>query len=168
MSLETNKLLAETSFDNALDGFREFLLSQKLPTDLIWIFCEDVIFQDDHTFIKTPVFNENESFARDCYELGQKRNFGISLHAFCLFESQPCCYIYLPEDNLDAQYLRMSNQSLKYSVKTNIKEAKTVSNILKWKMLKLQNPKSNSFCIDNHIPSRISLLPKFRVYDSTT
>jgi hypothetical protein len=74
----------------------------------------------------------------------------------------------LPEDDLDAQYSLMSNEALKYSVRTNLKEAKAVSNILKWKMLTLQNPKSNSFCIDNHIPSRISLLPEFRVYAPTT
>lgn len=156
--------VADTSFDEALDDFRQFILSQKLPAQLIWIFSEDVIFQNEHIFIKTPVFGENALFARKCYELGQKRNFGVSLQGFCLFESQLCCYIYLPEDEVDAQYSLMSKETLKYSVRTNLIEAQPVSNILEWMMLNLKNPESNSFCIDNHIPSRISFLPEFRIY----
>ena len=167
MSLGAKKSAAETSFDEALTDFREFLLSQKLFTQLIWIFSEDVIFEAEHIYIKTPISNKNEALAKDCYELGQKRNFGISLQAFCLFESQLCCYIYLPENDIDDQYSLMSNAALKYSVRTNLKEAESVSNVLKWKMMKLQNPKSNSFCKDNHIPSRISLMPEFRVYAPT-
>src|SRR5256885_6286733 len=120
MTLDSGKSVADTSFDEALDSFREFLSGQGLSTDLVWVFREDVIFQRERTFIKTPVPVENETRARACYELGQKRDFGINLQAFCLLESRPCCYILLPEDDLDAQYLLMSNISLKLSVWTNL------------------------------------------------
>lgn len=163
MSLGTKKQVADTPFDEALDDFREFLLSQELSADLIWIFSEDVIFQGESIFIKTPLSNENERRAKDCYELGQRRDFGIWLQAFCLFKSQPCCYIFLPENDLDSQYSLMSNESLKYSVWNNLKEAKPVSNILNWKITRLLNKKSHLFCSEIHIPSKFSLLPEFRV-----
>ena len=69
MNLGTKKSVVETSFDEALDDFKEFLLSQKISTDLIWIFSEDVIFQNEHIYIKAPISNKNEALAKDCYEL---------------------------------------------------------------------------------------------------
>jgi hypothetical protein len=168
MSLETKKSIANTSFDEALDNFREFLLSQGLSTNVIWMFCEDVIFQSDHIFVKTPVSIENELRAEDCYKLGQKRNFGIALQAFCLFESKICCYIYLPEDDIDAQYSLMSNEVLKYGVRANLKDAEPTSSLLKWKVMKLLNPKLHFSNFDNHMPSKVSLLPEFKGFAPTT
>ena len=160
MSLATRKQVADTPFDESLDDFREFLFGQGLSTDLIWLFSEDVIFQDEAVFIKTPHSITNEDRAKDCYELGQKRNFGISLQAFCSFQSQLCCYIYLPEDDLDAQYSLMSNEAVKYSVWNNLKEAQSISSVVKWKIMRLRNYKeSNHFSSLAHIPSKFSLLP---------
>jgi hypothetical protein len=163
MTTESGKSVADTSFDEALDSFREFLSGQGVSTDFAWVFLEDVIFQDERIFIKTPLPAENESRARACYELGQKRGFGINLKALCLLESRTCCYILLPEDDLDAQYLLMSNVSLKLSVWTNLRKAESISNPVKWLALKLLNPKSQFSSFDDHIPSRQSLLPEHRV-----
>jgi hypothetical protein len=163
MTVGSGTSVADTPFDEALDSFREFLSGQGLSTDLVWVFREDVIFQRERIFIKTPVPAENESRARACYELGQKRDFGINLKAFCLLESRPCCYILLPEDDLDAQYLLMSNISLKLSVWTNLRKAESISNPVKWLALKLMNRKSQSSSPDDHIPSKRSLLPEYRV-----
>ena len=155
--------MAETSFDEALDSFKDFLSGQGLSTDVACVFREDVIFQREGIFIKTPIPAENESRARACYELGQKRAFGINLHAFCLLESRPCCYMILPEDDLDAQYLLMSNTSLKMSVWTNLREAESISSPGKWLVLKLINQKLRFSSPDDHIPSKHSLLPEYRI-----
>jgi hypothetical protein len=163
MTTGSGKSVADTSFDEALDSLREFLSGQGLSTHLIWVFREDVIFQGERIFIKTPWPAENEARARACYELGQKRGFGVNLKAFCLLESRPCCYILLPEDDLDAQYLLMSNISLKLSVWTNLRNAESISNPVKWLALKLMNPKSQFSGFDDHIPSKRSLLPEYRV-----
>lgn len=148
MTTGSGKSVAETSFDEALLRFREFLSGQGLSTGVAWVFHEDVIFQRERIFIKTPIPAENEIRARACYESGQKRDFGINLQAFCLLESRPCCYILLPEDGLDAQYLLMSNISLKLSVWTNLRKAEPISNLLKWQALKLWNRKAqlSRFC----------------------
>jgi len=163
MAVGYGKLVADTFFDEALISFKEFLSGQGLATDLVWVFREDVIFQRERIFIKSPVPAENESRARACYELGQKRDFGINLQAFCLLESHPCCYILLPEDDLDAQYLLMSNISLKLSVWTNLRNAESISNPMKWLALKLMNRRSQFSSPDDHIPSKGILLPEYWV-----
>ena len=163
MTIGSGKSVTDTSFDEALDSFREFLSGQGLSTDLAWVFLEDVIFQDERIFIKTPIPSENETRAQACYELGQRRDFGINLQAFCLLESRPCCYILLPEDDLDAQYHLMSNIALKLSVWTNLRKAKSISNPIKWLALKLINRKSQFSSFDDHMPSKHSLLPEYRI-----
>jgi hypothetical protein len=163
MNTGSGKSVDDTSFDEALDSFKDFLSGQGLSTDLMWIFREDVIFQRERIFIKTPITVENEIRARACYELGQKRAFGINLQAFCLLESRPCCYILLPEDDLDAQYLLMSDISLKLSVWKNLRKAESISHPVKWIALKLMNRGSQFSSPDDHIPSKHSLLPEYRV-----
>jgi hypothetical protein len=163
MTTGSGKSVTDTSFDEALGSFREFLSGQELSTDVAWVFREDVIFQGERIFIKTPVPAENESCARACYELGRKRNFGVNLQAFCLLESRPCCYVLLPEDDLDAQYLLMSNISLKLSVWTNLRKAESTSNPVQWLALKLMNRRAQFSSPDDHIPSKHSLLPEYQV-----
>lgn len=161
MSLAFKKSIPDISFDEALNDFKEFLSGQGLSNQLTWIFLEDVIFRGENIFIKTPV--SNQSIARSYYKIGQKRNFGINLQAFCTLESQLCSYIYLPENDIDAQYSLMSNKALKYSVSKNLRAAKSITNTLKWKMLKLLSPELSSSDFDQHIPSKLSFLPKFSI-----
>lgn len=163
MNIGSGETIADTPFDEAIDVFRAFLSDQRLSPDLIWVFREDVIFRHERILIRTPVPTGNEGRAMACYELGQKRGFGVNLHAFCLLESRPCCYTILPEDDTDAQHLLMSGATLKCSVWTNLKEAAAISNSLKWLALGLFNRRSHSFSAEAHIPSKHSLLPECRV-----
>lgn len=163
MPLGSGKSVAQTSFGEAVVSFREFLSDQGLSTELVWVFREDVIFQRERTLIKIPVPSENESRVNACYELGQKRAFGVNLHAFCLLESRPCCYLILPGDDVDAQYLLMSDSSLKCSARAELREAEPISGWLRWRGLKSLSRKSHLSGPDGHIPSRHSLLPEYRV-----
>jgi hypothetical protein len=163
MTVGPGKSVSETSFDEATRSFEEFLSEQGLPSDLCWVFQEDVVFRGKRIFIKISNPTENWHQAEACYELGRSRNFGMNLHAFCLLESRPCCYVILPEGDLDAQYMLMANSLLKYSVWTDLREAEAVSNPLRWQMLRWRNPKSQFLSSDDHIPSKVSLLPEYRV-----
>src|SRR5215210_1049540 len=160
MTIRSGKSFADTSFDEALDSFREFLSGQGLSEDLVWVFREDVIFQRERIFIKTPVPAENEARAKACYELGQERNFGINIHAFCLLEFRPCCYIVLPEDDIDAERMLIPEVAVKYSVLSNLTKAELILNPVKWQMLRLLNYKSNINWFNEYIPSKYTLLPK--------
>ncbi|MFN0139740.1 MAG: hypothetical protein ACKVQW_06600 [Pyrinomonadaceae bacterium] len=166
MTIEPGKLVTDTSFDEALDDFKEFLSGQGLPTELVWVFREDVICQRERVIIKTPVPAENEALAKACYELGQQRNFGINLHAFCLLESRPCCYIVLPEDGIDAEHMLIPKVAVKYSVLSNLTKAEPVLNPVKWHTLRLLNRKSAVDGFNEYIPSKYTLLPEYRVADA--
>ncbi len=154
--MEAGTLIAESSFGQATDYFRTFLSSQGLSDDLMWLFREDVIFQGNRILIKVPVPPENDEVAAKCYELGRERNFGVGLHAFCSFQSRLCCYIVLPEDDLDGQYMLMSDVAVKYSVVSNLREAESIVD---------HNKRGDSPAdgFNSHIPSKRTLLPHYPI-----
>jgi hypothetical protein len=161
MTTGSGKSVADTPFEEALADFKEFLSSQGLSTKVIWVFREDVVFQPERIFIKLPIPTENESRAQACYELAQRRNFGVSLRAFCLLETHPCCYIVLPENDGDAGRMLMSKAAVKCVAVTNLIEAEPVLNPAKWLTLRLLNRKSHVGGFDEYIPSKYNLLPDY-------
>ena len=163
MTVALGKSVSETSFAEATKSFAEFLSGRGLPSDLCWVFQEDVVFRGRSIFIRSANLTENWHQAKACYELGRSRNLGVNLHAFCLLRSRPCCYVVLPEDDVDAQNLLMVNSLLKCSVWTDLKEAEAISNPLKWRLLRWKNPRSQFSGPDDHIPSKVTLLPEYRV-----
>jgi len=148
--------IAETSFDQAKACFNEFLSREGVSNDLLWLFREDVVFQGDNILIRTPVPRENDQLAENCYELGRQRNFGVALHGFCLFQSYLCCYLILPEDDLDAQYLLMSSVGVKYSVVSNPRKARSIKRSVAVSDLGVDG-------FNTHIPSKLTLLPMYPV-----
>jgi hypothetical protein len=89
------------SFQDAQSHFKEWVARDGCAADLLWLFREDVIFLFDRVFIKKPVSGDNESRMAACYELGQERGYGLNLNGFCLLDSQLCCYVALPKDDLE-------------------------------------------------------------------
>src|SRR5687767_5352730 len=112
--------MIETTFREAKEFFQNFLSEQGLSSDLLWVFGEDIICLPKRFLIKVPLPAENESFAETFYNIGVERDFGVCLYAFCLLDGRPCCYVQLPEDDLDAQYSLMGNLSVKYSVRSDL------------------------------------------------
>jgi hypothetical protein len=102
-------MIKDTPFNKAQDAFKDFLKKQGLPVDLLWLFCEDVISESGEYLIRVPSITRNEKLAEECYELGRNRGFGVALHRFCLLDKRVCCYIQLPEDDLDSQHKLMSD-----------------------------------------------------------
>ena len=159
---ENVKPANETSFEEAQAYFKDCLSNNGVSSDLLWVFREDVIFLYDRIFIRTPVPIENEIRAKACYELGQKRDFGVNLHGFCLLDPLLCCYLALPKDDLESQYMLMSNVAVKYSWRTELPEAKSISNALMWRIRAWQSSRARFSHFDDHIPSKYSLLPEYR------
>ena len=124
--------MIKESFYEAKQFFQNFLSKQGLSSDLLWVFGEDVISLENRFLIKVPLPAENESFAQACYDIGLERDFGLCLHAFCLLDGRPCCYVELPKDDLDAQYSLMGNLSLKCSVRSDLINAEPIESFLVW------------------------------------
>jgi hypothetical protein len=138
----------------AVGYFRQFLSNQGLRCELAWLFCEDVLFEGDRILIWTPIPTENSRCAADSYELGRQRNFGVCLHGFCLFQSRLCCYVMLPQDDLDGERMLMSNVAVKYSVASNLREAQPVKR-------PVASSASGFDGFNSRIPSKRTLLPDF-------
>lgn len=124
--------MIKENFDEAKQFFQNFLSEQGFSSDLLWVFGEDVISLENRFLIKVPLPDENESFARDCFDIGRERDFGLGSTAFCLLDRKPCCYIQLPEDDLDAQYSLMGNLGVKYSVRSDLINAEPFDSFLAW------------------------------------
>jgi hypothetical protein len=150
-------MLRDIPFSEAKATLRKFLLEQGLSSDLVWLFREDVSSRAGRLLIKSPVPRENEELSEAYYEVGRKRDLGIGLHTFCLLDSQPCCYVELPEDDVDAQYLLMGNLNLKCSVSDSLTKAQPVTNRLLWAAYKLVERTSKpSLLIPDRLPSKKS------------
>ena len=149
------------SFYEAQSEFKNFLAREGQSSTLLWLFREDVIFLFARVFVRIPVPAENEARMAACYELGKKRGFGVNLHGFCLLDSQLCCYVVLPKDDLESQYMAMDPNLIKYSFRKELPPAETVRNPVFWKIRAWQSKRARFSHFDDHIPSRSSLLPDY-------
>lgn len=148
-----------TSFNEAQSEFKNFLAGEGRSSNLLWLFREDVIFLFARVFVRIPVPAENEARMAACYELGKTRGFGLNLHGFCLLDSQLCCYVVLPKDDLDSQYRLMAPNAIKYSFRSELPRAESVRNPVLWKFRSLQSKRARFSHFDDHMPSRATLLP---------
>jgi hypothetical protein len=151
--------MIKENFHEAKQFFQNFLSEQGLSSDLLWVFGEDIICLPKRFLIKVPLPAENESFAEVCYNIGLERNLGLCLHAFCLLDGRPCCYIELPKDDLDAQYSLMGNLSLKCSVRNDLINAEPIDSFLVWQTYRLSEKFSDPrFSTLDKLPFRKALL----------
>lgn len=127
--------LQNSTFLEAKKYFQNFLVQQGVSDNLIWIFREDIIPQDDGVLVRMPLPSENEKCAKYYYETGCKRELGICFIAFALLNSHPCCYIQLPLNKIESEYMLMSD-GLKCSINTDLLKAKSVNSALTWAVSK--------------------------------
>ncbi|MGI8668242.1 MAG: hypothetical protein ACR2J3_00145 [Aridibacter sp.] len=152
--LKCLKMIKE-SFEEAKQNFSEFLIRQETTGNIVWLFHEDVIWQEKQVLINGRFsVSENEKLAHKLYENGKSRNLGIDLYAFCVWGEDIGCTIRLPEDEVDAGYKLMNNEHLKMSCSINPDKAVIIQNSLSWKLFKFLR-----FTEPPNIQHRKDLLP---------
>jgi hypothetical protein len=143
------------SFRESKEEFQKFLAAQGLSSDLLWIFREDLICLPTRILIKVPLPEKNEILAETLFDTGREQNFGICLNAFCSLDGKICCYVQLPNDGFDAQCSLMSNEHVKFSVRTNPLNAEPVTNVLFWRFYRLVEKFSYArYCMPDNMPIR--------------
>jgi hypothetical protein len=144
--------------DNFLESkqdFQRFLSEQGLSSEVLWIFREDLVCLPKRFLVKVPLPKNNETLAETFFNIGRERNFGICLHAFCLLNEKVCCYIQLPDDDLESQYSLMSNERVKFSVRTNLINARPVTNFFRWQFYRLVEKFSDTrYSVPENLPLR--------------
>lgn len=146
--------MIKESFSEAKIFFQSFLEQNNLSTDIVWLFSEDVIWTDNQFLINSKSTAPNEILTERFYERGQEINYGIQMFAFCAFDSKIGCSIVLPEDDIDAEYRMMSEESLKCSFRTKLDEAKLIKSNLIWKIQNIIISKNHSRHYADFLPSK--------------
>lgn len=119
------------TFQEAIQQFREFLAEEGISKEILWLCREDIAWHDFKFYIRKPLPKENEQLVEKLYEHGCERGLGILLDVFWLLDSHAYCYIWLPEDERDAELAMVA--SLKMSVPKKPVLAEPVKNRLIWR-----------------------------------
>ena len=155
-------IIAETSFNQAIQNFKEFLADNNLPTEILWVFQEDTVqrnneFYETNFWLKLPLPEENEKFAEAHYKIGQRKNLGVSLYAFAICEDKICCSFVVPKDKEDSEYLFMSPKYLKFTFSEDLPKAQPVRSLLQWKLFTLLPFKYIKGCFMVYLQSKNDL-----------
>ncbi len=148
----TKDLLMVPDFDTAVERYRAFLSKAKMRTEIVWVFREDAIANKLRIRLKVPVPAENEPLARRLYSIGQDRGLGICIQTLCLLDCTPCCYIWVPENALDAEHGMLSG--LKLSIPDPPIHARAVRSSLRWNLNQYFAGRSNIQWMIDQLPSR--------------
>jgi hypothetical protein len=122
---------------DAEDKFRGFLSVQNYPTTVCWLMEGDLLIDKARHFWVRERRLEAERHAALRYSEELERNLGVHLHAICSTNEQTFASVFVPADELDAQYHLMGRR-LKVSCPTERYSTSTVKNPIHWLALWLR------------------------------
>jgi hypothetical protein len=127
------------TFEAAVERFRNFIIANNCPPEIIWIRSVDTVFPPERVvYVKFTVASTNVDLARETYEKGMVQKRGVLFSTLCELESATCCFVWFPKDADEAERnLMPADGSLKMSVRTDAPrvQGKAVRNPLRWKLL---------------------------------
>jgi hypothetical protein len=91
------------------------------------------------------------------YKIGQKKDLGICLTAFALCENKICCHLMIPKDDLDSQYMFMSQEYAKFTYTIDMPVAKAVRSSFRWKLFGVLPFKYKQGNYSEHLQSKKNL-----------
>ena len=142
-------------FDEALGRFRRFLKSEGGPTDLFWVFREDVSTWGCTDWIREPVPAENSNLAFAYYEFGRHQGLGVTLSCLCDVDGRAACFVWVPKDQSEAAD-RFQAPCLKLSVHRGpigpCRNGVSVRSYVSWQYRRWRNQKWVGF--NDDLPSR--------------
>jgi hypothetical protein len=95
---------AVPDFDTARLRLEEVLSKNGIEGEVLWIFREDVsVRRGGKPWIRWPIPSTNRREAEELYEIGRRRGNGIELDVYCLLEGNPCCFVFIPKDKIEAE-----------------------------------------------------------------
>jgi hypothetical protein len=104
--------------------------------------------------VRTPIQRGNRQRAKECFELGKRRDFGVKLHAFAILNDEVYAYVSMPKDDVDAQYKLLGNERVKFTHTNPMPVAKGISNFIEWNIRQLIAKHPRVIRWDEEVPSR--------------
>ncbi len=97
------------SFPEAVAQFRTFLEREHWPSDIRWIFREDVTgHRRDLTVLLSQRPIEDEAVCERLFESGKSRGRGVRMCAHFVAGTRTCASVWVPEDEMAASYAMMT------------------------------------------------------------
>ena len=141
------------NFQSAINQLIEFLNSQGFSSEPLWIFREDVAWRNDAIFVKVPLRTKDGKTVESIYNIGVERNLGLRLEVLCLLNSHPCCYVWLPSDEIAAEENGLLMSRFIVSIPNPLKVAESTGSALIFKWYKLLEGKIYQCGQINRVPS---------------
>lgn len=111
------------SFDVAVLQLKDLLSRHGIDGEILWIFKEDVsVTRGGQPWIRWPVPSTNPREMEVVYENGRRSGNGVELSVYCALNGSPCCFVFVPQDKLDAEH-RMIH-GLKLSLPVSLRKAR--------------------------------------------
>ena len=126
------------TLEEAEDRFSAFLASQSYPKTVCWLRQGDVLVDKKRHFWIRVDLGQGAKAAAQRYSQGLERKLGVELRVICATEAQTFATVFVPQDDLDAQY-RLIARGLKLSCPVERYPTSTIRNPLKWLALRLRN-----------------------------
>ena len=121
----------------AEDKFRGFLSVQNYPTTICWLMEGDLLIDKARHFWMRERRSKAARHAALRYSEGLERNLGVHLRAICSTNEQTFASVFVPTDELEAQY-HLMGRGLKVSCPTERHSTSTVENPIHWRALWLR------------------------------
>lgn len=105
----------QLSFQQATEALQRFLAEQQRPATLQWFFRDDLLFYKHNVFFRWPLPQDNQHSAETLFQLGREKGLGLALDVFCFDKHRAYCYVRVPEDEIDAEYMMMTDLKLSFA-----------------------------------------------------
>jgi hypothetical protein len=115
--------------------FQSFLRSQKLSEIVCWLMPGDVVVADGPHFWVRKRGTETLQYANARYVEGLRRNLGILFEVICATEKETFAAVFIPEDEIDAQY-RLMGRGLKISCPVKRYATSATTTLFRWSLLR--------------------------------
>lgn len=107
-----------SSFNEALVGFQQFLEKNRYPREVVWVRPDDVLVSSKPViYVKVPVPGDNQQSVRKLFELGISQRKGVLFDTLCEGDGVTFSYAWVPRDESEAEQALMP-EGLKMSAKT--------------------------------------------------
>jgi hypothetical protein len=127
-------------FEDALVSFGRFLRKEGQPEHVHWIFRDDLI-RMPALAIRVPLPATNRDVARDVYERARTRGLGVAMGAVCRLGDGVAAFVLAPQDEQEAELLRLPPDQLKMSIGVRFPVAVEIRSRLEWRIRALLSPR---------------------------
>jgi hypothetical protein len=131
------------TFEEATNDFARFAEQQGYPARLLWITSADIVFWRGRCFVLLGDADTRRLQAKVRFEVGIARSVGMEFEGWCKADGWTICRVYVPDDDIDAQYRMILEPGVKMKVSVDFPPTRLVASRALFQLLKLWTKKTS-------------------------